>query len=249
MRNTHLDRLSKQFIDGVLATLRKASVEELATLLPAVRQLVNRTAVKRTDQKLRAPRDTEEVIHAALDLLQATPDGLRSEELSRALAVHPARMRLALVELVQRGAVVRVGRARGVRYVVSAEPRNANAGASTLATKALATEIPATLLATIHDRLSMSAVPLTAGGLAPLLGAEKDLVRAALEQLVERGDAIRQGAGRYRGTNEDRAARDNGEEAPASGEIPTLAARGQLVTGAALARSVDDQANVATTAW
>ncbi len=222
MRNTQLERLSKQFVDGVLATLRKAPIEELATLLPSVRQLLSRVEAKKPDQKLRAARDTEDVMGAALDLLRETPEGLRSEQLSRALNVHPARMRLALVELVQHGSVGRVGRARGVRYVFASKP------IAQPEAKSLPTDVPESLIAETLARLGAASVPLTAGGLAPVLGEPKDLVRAALEQLVERGEAIRQGAGRYRRVDVARAS-----DAPASGEVPL-----NLMTGAALASPV-----------
>ena len=217
MRNTQLERLSKQFVDGVLATLRKAPIEELATFLPSVRQLLSRVESKKPDQKLRAARDTEDVMGAALGLLRDTPEGLRSEQLSRALNVHPARMRLALVELVQQGSVGRVGRARGVRYVFSSKPLQV------ADSKALPTNVPESLIAETRARLDGASVPLTAGGLAPVLGESKDLVRAALEQLVERGEAIRQGAGRYRRADVVRAS-----DAPVSGEVNL-----NLMTGAA----------------
>lgn len=231
MRNAQLERLSKQFVDGVLATLRKAPVEELATLLPSVRQLLSRVEAKKPDQKLRTARDTEDVMGAALELLRDTPDGLRSEQLSRALNVHPARMRLALVELVQQGAVGRVGRARGVRYVFASKP------IAQPETRTPPTDVPETLIAETLARLGAASVPLTAGGLAPTLGEPKDLVRAALEQLVERGEAIRQGAGRYRRVDVARAS-----DAPASGEIPL-----NLMTGAALPRPVVAAPCAATT--
>ena len=219
MRNSQLERLSQQFFNGVLATLRKAPVEELATLLPSVRQLLSRAEAKKPDQKLRTARDTEDVMSAALDLIRDTPEGLRSEQLSRALNVHPARMRLALVELVQQGSVGRVGRARGVRYVFASKPIQA------VESKSLPSDVPESLIAKTLTRLDRATVPLTAGGLAPLLGESKELVRAALEQLVERGEAIRQGAGRYRRADVARAS-----DAPASGEVSKL----DLMTGAAL---------------
>jgi hypothetical protein len=229
-KTTQLTRLSQHFVDGVFATLRGASVEDLSLVFPAVRDLVRaheelnalgfqapaRAPSRRSRRPvLRPARTTEEVVEATLGLLASHPDGLRSEEIAQALEVHPARLRLALVELVQHHPVERLGRARGVRYALREEQSEGDSVPPPSGERLIFA--PDSLIATVRERLRRSAVPLTAGGLAPLLDQPKEVVRAALDELVDRGEVLRQGAGRYR-----LAAPTVIDTSPPSGEISAL---------------------------
>lgn len=258
---SELTRLSQDFIDSVLLTLRDASVDDLSRVFPAVRALVRTHAGleandERRDsqasqaggrrarrQPLRAARTTEEVVDATLGLLASHPAGLRSEEIAQTLDVHPARLRLALIELVAQHPVVRLGRARGVRYALREHHAQDIEQPNDTVPPASGERLiyPSDhLISIVRSRLQRSLVPLTAGGLVPVLGEEKETIRAALDELVERGEAIRQGAGRYRLLAPEAAeiapAPSSGEIAPlvernAVSEIPPPAAG--LVTGAA----------------
>lgn len=191
MRKTNLERLSQQFVDHVLKALRSASVDELAEALPQVKKLVEQRG-RDGNRALRSPRDTAEVVKQVAELLRDYPHGLRSEELQRQLGVHAARMRLAIVELVRQGRVVRQGRARGVRYVLVAE------GTGKTKRPPAAPAVDPELVTEVRQRLASSPVPLTAAGLEAAIESPKEAIRAALEELADRGEAARLGAGRFR---------------------------------------------------
>lgn len=196
MRKSNLERLSHQFVEQVLRALRTATVDELAEVLPQVKKLADQRG-RDPNRALRSPRETADVVNQVLELLVGFPEGLRSEELQRKLGVHAARMRLAIVDLVRQGRVVRQGRARGVRYVLAADSGGPGKG-KRQATPGGGAPSEGTLLSLVRARLEASSAPLTASGLEELVGQSKELVRVALEQLADGGEVERLAAGRYR---------------------------------------------------
>lgn len=195
MRQSKLEKLSQQFAEGVMRTLRTASVDELAVVFPQIKKMVER--VRENDRGLRNPRETHDVVQQVLEVLGEQPDGLRSEELQRRLGVHAARMRLAIIELVRSGRVERRGKARGVRYVLAAADGSGGEKAPPVVLP-----VDNALLETVRSFLRTSPVPLTAAGLEARVNRPKAMVRAALEQLADAGLADRLGAGRFRTTEQ-----------------------------------------------
>jgi predicted DNA-binding transcriptional regulator len=214
MRKSKLEKLSQQFAEGVMRTLRTASVDELAVVFPQIKKMVER--VRESDRGLRNPRETQDVVKQVVEALADQPDGLRSEELQRRLGVHAARMRLAIIELVRAGRVERRGKARGVRYVLAA-------GSSSKGEKSPPVTLPvdAALREMVRGYLCVSSVPLTAAGLEDRVHRPKQVVRAALEALADEGLADRLGAGRYRTT-------ENGQQ-PVTLVPPALTADGNRI--------------------
>jgi len=56
------------------------------------------------------------------------------------------------------------------------------------------------LLSRVLGQLAISPVPVTAAGLERTIESPKETLRAALEELAARGEAVRLGAGRFRTT-------------------------------------------------
>lgn len=188
MPTTHADRLADALTQQLVRLLQSLSIQQLASAFPEVQKLLDSESAP----PLRAARTTDEVVRCTAALLAEHPEGLRSEEMQTSLGVHPARMRLAIIDLVRAGTVVRRGRARGVRYFLC---DGSSAGAPTAVPRV---EVPADVLDELLVTLRSASVPLTAAGISARQGRTKELLRAGLEQLADAGLVLRLGAGRYR---------------------------------------------------
>jgi hypothetical protein len=223
MLDRDLDRIASQLTNGILATLRAASVDELAELFPAVRKLVSASrapasraaAPARSAGKPVAPvagPSGAALAESILRVLGKSKEGMRSEELQSSLRVSTLPLRAALASLHESGKVKRTGQARGTRYSVAGR-------AVTFVAPAEKPEIQVSVpsLNGIRAHLASSTVPLSFSEIQERASLGKDETRAALEKLIELGFAGRQGHGarvRYQLATRSSDSRSAAGEAP-----------------------------------
>jgi hypothetical protein len=180
----------------------------------------------RTGDGPRSSRGGERSLaEALLRALASKPDGLRSEEIQQEVPATARELRIAITELLGTGQVVRRGQARGTRYSLA----NAVAPASVKQPKASppreprvipphkprvareprepgpsmlpAIEVSNDMINGIRAHLSNSVKPMSIGELEEIAKLDRQVLRAALEKMIELNLADREGQGpalRYR---------------------------------------------------